>query len=143
MTVSRILAAKGRDVVTVAPDCILQDVAHLLSAKSIGAVVVCNGSGSVLGIFSERDLVHAIAERGAQALDDSVARHMTEQVETADEQTTVPGLMQKMTSGRFRHVPVVENGRLAGLVSIGDVVKRRVEEYEAEQQALKEYIANA
>ena len=143
MTVSRILAVKGRAVVTVEPEQTIQAVAHLLSTKGIGAAVVSSGAGDVLGIISERDIVHAIAERGPAALSDTVQNHMTERVITAQEKTTLETLMQTMTSGRFRHVPVVESGSLCGLVSIGDVVKQRLEEFEAEQRALKEYIATA
>lgn len=143
MTVSRILAVKGRNVVTVEPERTLSEVAQLLSSRRIGAVVVSSGAGDVLGIISERDIVHAVAKGGAAALENQVAAHMTERVVTANEKTTINSLMEQMTSGRFRHVPVVENGSLAGLVSIGDVVKHRLEEFEAEQKALKEYIATA
>ena len=143
MTVSRILTMKGRAVVTVAPEQTLHEVALLLSTKGIGEVVGSSVVSQVLGIISERDLVHAIAEKGAVALDDMVALHMTERVVTATEKTTINSLMQHMTSGRFRHVPVVEEGSLVGLVSIGDVVKHRLEEFEAEQRALKDYIATA
>ena len=143
MTLSKILAHKGRAVVTVKPEQTLQEVAAVLSSKAIGAAVVSNAAGQVLGIISERDLVHALAEGGAACLQDSVAHHMTERVVTASEHTTIPDLMQTMTSGRFRHVPVVESGALVGLVSIGDVVKQRLEEYESEQRALRDYIASA
>jgi CBS domain-containing protein len=143
MTVSRILAVKGRTVVTVDPDQTIEQVARLLSSKGIGAAVVSSGAGDVLGIISERDIVHAIADKGAAALRDSVQAHMTERVITAHEKTTIESLMATMTTGRFRHVPVVDSGSLCGLVSIGDVVKHRLEDYEAEQRALKEYIATA
>lgn len=143
MTVLRILSVKGRAVVTVSPDATIQQVAALLSKRGIGAAVVSGGAGDVLGIISERDVVHAIAERGAAALAENVRAHMTERVITAHEKTTIESLMRTMTTGRFRHVPVIEEGALCGLVSIGDVVKHRLEEFEAEQQALKEYIATA
>ncbi|MDB5651269.1 MAG: putative signal-transduction protein with domain [Hyphomicrobiales bacterium] len=143
MTVSRILAIKGRDVITTQPHRTLAEVAQLLSEKGIGALVVTDVSGEVLGIVSERDVVRAVARQGAVALDDTVARHMTVRVVTARETSTINGLMQQMTAGRFRHVPVTENGRLVGLISIGDVVKHRLEEYENEQKALKDYIATA
>ena len=141
MTVSRILAVKGRQVATVAPEQTLHEVSVLLSTKGIGALVVTDHDGRVAGIISERDLVRAVADRGPQALGDMVALHMTERVVTASEGTTINALMHKMTSGRFRHVPIVEGGRLKGLVSIGDVVKRKIEEAEAEASALREYIA--
>jgi CBS domain-containing protein len=143
MTVSRILTTKGRAVVTVEPEQTIHAVAQILSAKGIGAAVVSRGGGDVLGIISERDIVQAIAEAGPAALTDKVQQHMTERVITAQEKTTLESLMHTMTSGRFRHVPVVEGGCLCGLVSIGDVVKLRLEEFEAEQRALKEYIATA
>jgi CBS domain-containing protein len=143
MTVSRILATKGRAVVTVEPEQTIATVAHILTSMGIGAAVVSSGAGDVLGIISERDIVHAVAKQGAAALSDTVQRHMTERVITAHEKTTLESLMQTMTAGRFRHVPVVENGSLCGLVSIGDVVKLRLEEFETEQRALKEYIATA
>lgn len=143
MTVSRILAIKGRDVITTQPHRTLAEVAQLLSDKGIGALVVTDAAGAVMGIVSERDVVRAVARQGGVALDDAVSRHMTARVVTAQETATINGLMQQMTAGRFRHVPVVENGRLVGLISIGDVVKHRLEEYEQEQQALKDYIATA
>jgi len=141
MTVARILAVKGRQVATVAPEQTLHEVSVLLSTKGIGALVVTDHDGRVVGIISERDVVRAVAQRGPQALGDMVAQHMTERVVTAGEGTTMDALMQTMTSGRFRHVPIVEGGRLRGLVSIGDVVSHRLMEFEAEQRALKDYIA--
>jgi len=143
MTVSRILSTKGRAVFTVEPDQTIATVAQLLSSKGIGAAVVSSGAGDVLGIISERDIVHAIARTGAAALLETVASLMTEKVITAQEKTTLQSVMHTMTSGRFRHLPVVENGSLCGLVSIGDVVKLRLEEFEVEQRALKDYIATA
>ncbi len=143
MTVSRILAVKGRHVATVAPEQTLHEVSVLLSTQGLGALVVTDHDGRVVGIISERDVVRALAKRGPQALGEMVESHMTERVVTADEGTTINALMQKMTSGRFRHVPIVEGGRLRGLVSIGDVVNHRLMEFEAEQRALKDYIATA
>ena len=143
MTVSRILAVKGRLVATVAPEQTLHEVSVQLSTQNIGALVVTDHDGRVAGMISERDIVRAIAARGPQALGDMVANHMTERVVTAHEGTTINALMEKMTSGRFRHVPIVEGGRLKGLVSIGDVVNHRLMEFEAEQRALKDYIATA
>ena len=98
---------------------------------------------AVLGILSERDVVRVIARHGAAALDDQVSRHMTPKVTTVTRDDTIDHLMQTMTEGRFRHLPVVEDGRLIGIVSIGDVVKRHVSEIDSERQALREYIATA
>ena len=141
MTVARILAGKGRHVATVAPEQTLHEVSVLLSTQGIGALVVTDHDGRGVGIISERDVVRALTKRGPQALGDMVEGHMTERVVTAGEGTTMDALMQTMTSGRFRHVPIVEGGRLRGLVSIGDVVNQRLMEFEAEQRALKDYIA--
>lgn len=143
MTVARILATKGHDVVTTQPHRTLSEVAKMLSDKGIGAIVVTGANGEVLGIVSERDVVRAIAQQGAAALDHAVSRYMTAKVVTTRERATVDSLMETMTAGRFRHVPVVENERLVGLISIGDVVKHHVAEIETEQRALKEYIATA
>lgn len=143
MTVTRILAVKGHDVVTTQPHRTLEEVSRLLSERQIGAVVVTGADREVLGIVSERDIVRAVARGGAASLHDAVSKHMTVRVTTTTRDATVDSLMEVMTAGRFRHVPVVENGRLAGLVSIGDVVKHRLEEFETEHRALKDYIATA
>jgi CBS domain-containing protein len=143
MTVARILATKGRDVVITQPHRTLSEVVGILSDKGIGAIVVTGANGQVLGIISERDIVRAVARHGAAALDHATSRHMTAKVVTTHEGATLDSLMEVMTGGRFRHVPVVENERLVGLVSIGDVVKHRVADIETEQQALKDYIATA
>ena len=143
MTVARILAVKGRDVFTTQPHRTLLEVSSLLADKGIGAVVIASPEGAVLGIVSERDIVRAVSRSGAKALDDAVSRHMTAQVVTATTSTRINAVMELMTQGRFRHVPVVEGGRLAGLVSIGDVVKHRIAEIENEHKALRDYIATA
>ena len=143
MTVARILAEKGREVFTTQPHRTLKEVIELLAAKGVGAVVVADASMSVLGILSERDVVRVIAQHGAAALDDQVSRHMTPKVTTVTRDSTIDHVMQTMTEGRFRHVPVVEDGRLIGIVSIGDVVKRHVNAIDSERQALREYIATA
>ncbi len=143
MTVASILGRKGRDVVTTSPDRSLQDIATTLVERNIGAVIVTDREGRVLGMLSERDIVRAMARDGASALDDPVSRHMTERVVTTTEDATVPDTMERMTAGRFRHLPVIANERLVGLISIGDVVKWRLAEIEGEHQALKEYIATA
>ena len=143
MTVARILAEKGRDVFTTQPHRTLGEVITLLAAKGVGAVVVVDASLSVLGILSERDVVRVIAQNGAAALDDPVSRFMTPKVTTVTREASVDQLMETMTQGRFRHLPVVEDGRLIGIVSIGDVVKRHVSMIDSERQALRQYISTA
>ena len=143
MTVARILAEKGREVFTTQPHRTLKEVIDLLGSKGIGAVVVADASMNVLGILSERDVVRVIAQNGAAALDDQVSRHMTAKVTTVTRDDTIDHVMETMTEGRFRHLPVVEDGRLIGIVSIGDVVKRHVSAIDSERQALREYIATA
>jgi CBS domain-containing protein len=141
MTVARILATKGREVLTAQPHRTLMEVAEILAARGVGAVVIADVQGSVLGILSERDVVRAVGQRGTKALDDAASMHMTPHVVTTTEDETVMAMAEKMNNGRFRHIPVLKNGRLAGIVSIGDVVKFRLAEMEYEQSALREYIA--
>ena len=143
MTVARILKEKGRDVLTTQPHRTLQEAAQLLGSKGVGAVVVSDAAGNVLGILSERDVVRAIGARGALALEDPVSRHMTTRVTTVGEEASIDSVMAAMTNGRFRHVPVVEHGRLVGIVSIGDIVKRHVNALQGEREALREDIATA
>ena len=143
MTVARILSEKGREVFTTQPHRTLKEVIDLLASKGVGAVVVSDASMSVLGILSERDVVRVMAQYGAAALDDPVSRHMTAKVITVTRGDTIDHVMQTMTEGRFRHVPVVEDGRLIGIISIGDVVKRHVNMIETERKALREYITTA
>lgn len=141
MNVATILKAKGRSVTTVRPDQTLQDVVTKLAARKIGAVVVVGENGAVEGIISERDLIRAIAEGGALALEFPVSRFMTRDVITCQESNHVDEMMEMMTSGRFRHLPVVEDGALVGIVSIGDVVKNHVAEVEMEVSAMRSYLA--
>jgi CBS domain-containing protein len=143
MTVKAILSRKGSDVVTIAPTANLSEAVKLLAQRRIGAVIVTGADNRVAGILSERDIVRALGERGADALGDNIAAVMTRKVTTCVEADTVSDIMERMTTGKFRHVPVVEQGRLAGVISIGDVVKFRVEEIERESDALREYIATA
>ncbi|RIK88448.1 MAG: inosine-5-monophosphate dehydrogenase [Hyphomicrobiales bacterium] len=143
MTVKSILDAKGRDVVTLGPDATLAEAAGLLAEKRIGAVVVTDGDARILGILSERDIVRVIGQSGAAALDMRVSGVMTGKVTTCRETHTVNHVMEVMTRGRFRHLPVEKNGRLDGIVSIGDVVKRRIEEALREADQIREYIATA
>jgi CBS domain-containing protein len=143
MNVDQILSLKGRNVVSIEADRSLSEAVRLLSERRIGALVVVDGKQPVSGILSERDIVRAVAAQGARALDEPVSRFMTGQVVTCTGRTSINNLMELMTQQKFRHVPVVEGGQLVGIVSIGDVVKQRVEEIEAESQAIKEYIATA
>ncbi len=143
MTVKAILSRKGTDVVTVEPKASLTETVKMLASKRIGAVVVTGLDRRVIGILSERDIVRAIGERGPQVLDETVDSVMTRKVVTCAEADTVAAIMERMTAGKFRHLPVVEDGRLAGIISIGDVVKSRLEEIEKESEALKEYILTA
>ena len=143
MTVRAILSRKGRDVSTISPTANLSEAVRVLAQRRIGAVVVTGPDNRVAGILSERDIVRVLGERGPAALEENVAAVMTRKVSTCDEAETVAVLMERMTEGKFRHLPVVEQGRLVGIVSIGDVVKLRVEEIEGETNALREYIATA
>ena len=142
MTVRHILAQKGGDVVTIPPHRTLGEAARLLAERRIGAVVVAGATGEVVGILSERDIVRAVA-KGPEALDAAASAHMTAKVVTCSPDTPVTDLMEEMTQGRFRHLPVVVGGRLEGIVSIGDVVKHRLAEIERETEAMREYIATA
>jgi CBS domain-containing protein len=144
MQVRHILHGKGREVVAITSQATLCDAAKLLTEKKIGALVVKDGGGALIGIISERDLVHAIAEGGAAAFGEQVGNHMTPQPETCTEADTVESVMEVMTRGRFRHVPVLdEQMRLCGMVSIGDVVKTRIAETVSEAAALRDYISAA
>jgi CBS domain-containing protein len=141
MLVKHILRDKGREVVTIASEATLSEAARLLARRHIGAVVVSDRYGGLAGILSERDIVRAVAEYSVAALGQSVAKHMTHAVSTCCESDTVDELMETMTHGRFRHVPVIEDDRLCGIVSIGDVVKTRIAETVREAESLREYIA--
>jgi CBS domain-containing protein len=143
MIVNRILSLKGREVATIEPSRSLSEAARVLAERRIGDLLIVDGDRPVTGIISERDIVRAVAMHGAKALDEPVARFMTEKVVTCTGETSINDVMELMTQQKFRHIPVVESGRLSGIVSIGDVVKLRLEEVEAETQAIKEYIATA
>ncbi len=143
MTVRAILSRKGSDVVTTDPNATLSEAVQLLAARRIGAVVVTGADRRIVGILSERDIVRALAEKGAKALDTPIAEAMTRKVTTCGIGDTVSEIMERMTLGKFRHVPVVEQGRLAGIISIGDVVKSRVHQMEEESAALRDYIRTA
>jgi CBS domain-containing protein len=143
MTVARILAAKGRHVTTVEPHATLRDVVDILAQKHIGAIVITDSTGRMLGIVSERDVVRALAKAGPDALDEAVSRYMTREVITASESDGVLEVAQKMSRGRFRHMPVLSEGRIVGIISTGDAIKYRLEQMERDQNALREYIATA
>ncbi len=143
MSVASILSGKSTNVITTTPDMSLHETAQTMAQKGIGAIIVIGASGEIVGILSERDIMRAIAESGAAALDHRVSTHMTKKVVTTDLASSAVSVMQRMTAGRFRHMPIVEDGKLAGVVSIGDLIKHRLSQLEEEQQALKEYIATA
>jgi CBS domain-containing protein len=143
MIVKNILAAKGGDIFCIEPTADLAAAANMLSAHRIGAVVIRGAGGRLAGILSERDIVRAISEHGAAALTLPVGQVMTRNVTTCGEDESIARVMEQMTTGKFRHMPVVTAGRLVGLVSIGDVVKQRVEEVEQESNALRDYIRTA
>lgn len=140
-TVKAILDLKGRNVVTTGGNTTVAEAAKILSQKKIGAIVVLNVQGRIAGIFTERDVVNAIAKSGKDCLDQPVASLMTAKVFRCHEDSTVNELMEMMTSRRFRHVPVETNGKLSGIISIGDVVKTRIAEVEREAEEIKAYIA--
>jgi CBS domain-containing protein len=143
MNVKTILAAKGGEIVCIEPTADLAAATQLLSAHRIGAVVIRGAGGHIAGILSERDIVRALAEHGTAALALPVGQVMTRNVTTCSEDDTIASIMEKMTAGKFRHMPVVAKGKLVGLVSIGDVVKQRVDEIEHESEALRDYIRTA
>lgn len=142
MTVRAILDTKGHQVQSVEPDAKLSAAIKILSERRIGAVLVLS-QGRIEGILSERDVVRVLGERGASVLDEPVSATMTRKVVSCREKDTVSDIMETMTLGKFRHMPVVEDNRVVGLISIGDVVKWRVGEYEREQEALRDYIKTA
>ena len=143
MTVKTILSLKGGDVATIAPTASLATAAEVLAERRIGALVVTDSADRVAGMLSERDIVRALAERGAAALDERLDRAMTRSVVTCTEAMTVSEIMKRMTDGKFRHVPVVKRGRLVGIVSIGDVVKYRLTAMQHESQSMREYVLAA
>ena len=143
MVIAGILKNKGGVVLSVSPLAPVADVVQTLASNRIGAVLVVAGSGQLLGILSERDIVRSLAENGAGTLDRTAADLMTSDVTTATPQTSVAEAMEMMTTGRFRHVPVLDEGRLIGLVSIGDVVKAKIADAEHEVDSLRSYVAGA
>lgn len=140
MHVEGLLRRKGRDVVTVERTTPVREALQVLARHGVGALVVSSDGASVDGILSERDIVRALSERGGDLLDDPVEAIMTRDVVTCDPSTTVDQLSSLMTEGRMRHVPVLVDGRLAGIVSIGDVVKNRIRELQFERDELEHYV---
>ena len=143
MNVENILRNKGSAVVTARQSQTLQQIAKLIADHRIGAVVVVDAAGAPLGIVSERDIVNALARHGAGLLSLTVAQVMTRPVVTCDPAESVGELMAEMTNRRIRHLPVVQDGRLCGIVSIGDLVKNRLDEIEFEASSLRSFIAGA
>jgi CBS domain-containing protein len=143
MIVKEILTAKGGDTICIEPTAHLAAAAALLSKHGIGALVIRGAGERLAGILSERDIVRALAEHGAPALSLPVGQVMTRNVVTCSEDDTCASIMEQMTTRKFRHMPVVSKGKLVGLVSIGDVVKQRVEEIEREAEAMRDYIRTA
>jgi CBS domain-containing protein len=143
MTVKAILEAKGHDVYTIGPNEKLSEAIRVLAEHRIGALVITSADRKIVGILSERDIVRVISKQGAAALDSTVRSVMTAKVKVCNERHTVNEVMEIMTRGRFRHLPVEKDGVLDGLVSIGDVVKKRIEDAEKEAEEIRTYIATA
>jgi len=143
MTVKAILEQKGHDVFTLGPNEKLSDAVKMLADHRIGALVITNGDRKIVGILSERDVVRVIGKEGAAGLDKQIRDVMTPKVNICNEHHTINELMEIMTRGRFRHLPVEKDGQLDGIVSIGDVVKRRIEDVEKEAEEIRAYIATA
>lgn len=143
MIVRDILAGKGRKVITISPTAHLIEAANLLGERGIGAVVILGADDRIIGILSERDIVRAIAEHGPGVLSEPLSQVMTRDVKTCADEDSIAAVMGRMTAGKFRHLPVLREGKLVGIVSIGDVVKSHVEEIDREAQSLREYIQTA
>jgi CBS domain-containing protein len=143
MIVKAILSAKGGDVISIDPTATLDTAVKTLAEHKIGALLVLGTDRRVIGILSERDIVRVLAERGAGVLSEPLAQAMTRKVVTCSESDSVGVLMERMTTGKFRHLPVIEDERVIGVVSIGDVVKHRLQEIEQESAALRDYIQTA
>ncbi len=143
MTVAAILSKKGRQVITMGPQQTLAAVCETLTTHKIGAVVLIDGEGAIAGIVSERDIVRALSNEGAASLAKPASAYMSSKVVTCDERETTDQVLARMTAGRFRHMPVTRENRLIGVVSIGDVVARRIELAEREAADMRAYIASA
>jgi len=141
MSVSEILSTKGRDVFTAKSNITIESITKILAEKKIGAAVILDEDNKVCGIASERDIIRQIAKSGYEALSKPISICMTQRVISCDESETIDNLMEKMTAGRFRHLPVISDGELNGIISIGDVVKRKIKKAEHEALEMKRYIA--
>jgi CBS domain-containing protein len=141
MNVNAILRTKGTKVVTVRPESSVSELTEQLRSEGIGALVVSEDDTTIVGIVSERDIVRGLAQHGAAVLDSKVGDIMHRDVVTSSGDEDIEAVMGKMTRHRIRHLPVVDNGRLCGIISIGDVVKHRLEELESETTAMRHYIA--
>ena len=137
MRIERVISNKGGDVLTIAPDATVGEAAAMLSEHRIGAVVVCVPGEAPQGILSERDIVRKLGRAGAECLTEPVAELMTRDIKTCSGSETLDEVLAVMTEGRFRHMPVVEDGKMVGIVSIGDVVKSRLSELSMERDALE------
>jgi CBS domain-containing protein len=143
MNVTTILSAKGGDVISIEPAATLETAVRMLAERGIGALLVLGPDRRLVGILSERDIVRVLAEQGSGVLAQPLSQVMTRKVVTCSPSDTVDVLMERMTTGKFRHVPVVEQEMVIGIISIGDVVKHRLKEIEQESAALREYIQTA
>jgi len=143
MNLAAILKFKGNSILSVTPATRISEVIKILAEKRIGAVLVCEDDGKLTGIVSERDIVRTMASQSGAIFDMTAAQLMTHSPKITAPETTVAQAMEIMTDGRFRHLPVVENGKLVGLVSIGDVVKARLSEQEHEVDSLRAYVTGA
>jgi CBS domain-containing protein len=143
MNVKSILDSKGNDVATVEPTADIASAVSVLATRNIGALVVTDTNQQAVGIISERDIIRELAYRGLETLQQAVGEVMTRKLVTCSRADTISNVMELMTAGRFRHLPVVERGHLIGIISIGDVVKHRLQEIETESATLRDYIRNA
>ncbi|WP_027133533.1 CBS domain-containing protein [Geminicoccus roseus] len=142
MNVESILAGKGREVCTIRPDTLIVEAVHRMRGERVGALVVSQDGARIVGIISDRGIIEAMADRGTEVMDDQVASVMTREVVTCSARDEVSAIMATMTNRRIRHLPVVtEDGTLCGIISIGDVVKHRIDEIQFEAEAMREYIA--
>lgn len=141
MTVKHILDDKGYDVSTIAGEETILEAAHFLAGNKIGAVVISSAEKEIAGILSERDIVGAISQHGKEVVDQPLSSIMTKNVRTCDSSYSILKVMEVMTSGGFRHLPIVDDGKLLGIISIRDVIKYRMKEVEQEAEDIKSYIA--